>query len=301
MKSKVGALVGTAVCVSGFLGCGGGPPKGPAAERGSAVLLTRLGDPDAKVREETAAAMERDAYLFEEEAQALGRALQDENPRVRQRAVVVFANVTVQMQMAMYAMPKARQQELGLLMMEAASQAVLRLKASGKDVSKAPGGMASNETAAIAACKTLAEAEEIYRRMDWDGDGVLEYAQSIRGRHSLYEPSEGKADLHLVEAAFAQAEGSVGSARPKAGYVFKILKGQGPAAPGGRKSYLVNGNMTQGYALVASPSVWDETGRNTFLMGQAGTVYQKDLGPSTAKSDNGLGEYDPDPTWVVSE
>ncbi|MCK6473878.1 MAG: DUF2950 family protein [Planctomycetes bacterium] len=167
--------------------------------------------------------------------------------------------------------------------------------------------MVANESAAIAACKTFAEAEDIYRRTDWDGDGVLEYAQSIKGDNSLYEKNAGKGDLTLVDSAFANAEGDPGQTPPKAGYVFKVLKGQGPKAPGGRKSYVVAGHgasansMTLGYALVACPADYDGSGRNTFIINNTGTVYQKDLGPETPDIVKAMTEYDPDETWVVAE
>jgi len=70
------------------------------------------------------------------------------------------------------------------------------------------GGQEANEQAAIAACKTFASAQDVYRRTDWDADGVLEYAQAIRGAFSLYERTEGAEDLALVDAAFANAEGT---------------------------------------------------------------------------------------------
>lgn len=158
----------------------------------------------------------------------------------------------------------------------------------------------SVENAAIAACKTYAEAQDIYRRTDWDSDGVLEYAQTISGNNSLYEKHAGSGDLTLVDAAFAFAEGPAGVAQTKAGYVFKVLKAQGANAPDGARSYLVNGNMTGGYALVCSPADY-QPGRNTFLINQSGTVHQKDLGPDTASIVNEMSEYNLDTGWVVSE
>ena len=161
--------------------------------------------------------------------------------------------------------------------------------------------MAANEAAAFAACRTYCEAQDIYRRTDWDGDGILEYAQALKGNHSLYEKTAGAGDLTLVDAAFARAEGEPGVVPPKAGYVFKVLTGQGPKAPGGRKSYVINGNMTLGYALVASPASWDGTARHTFIINNTGTAYQKDLGAETAKMVKEMTEYNPDETWVVTE
>jgi hypothetical protein len=165
--------------------------------------------------------------------------------------------------------------------------------------------MAANETAAMAACKCYAEAQEIYRRTDWNGDGVLEYAQSIRGDCSLYEKKAGAGDISLVDTAFARAEGNPGEATPKAGYCFKVLKGQGPGAPGGKKSYVGDGkHMTLGYALVAYPATHDNSGRNTFLINNTGTVYQCDLGAETHAIVKQMTEYDPkaaDMIWTPSE
>ena len=114
--------------------------------------------------------------------------------------------------------------------------------------------MAANESAAIAACKTFAEAQDIYRRTDYDKDGVLEYSTSISGANSLYEQAVNTGDLTLVDQAFATAEGGpVGATpaavAPKAGYVFQANTGQSTNAPGGAKTYVVQGNMTIGYAF----------------------------------------------------
>ncbi|MCK6470161.1 MAG: DUF2950 domain-containing protein [Planctomycetes bacterium] len=160
----------------------------------------------------------------------------------------------------------------------------------------------SNYSAAIAACKTYAEAQEIYRSYDWDSDGVLEYAASITGDNSLFEKHAGSGDLVLVDAAFANSEGDPGTAQPKAGYVFKVLAGQGPHAPSGAFSYLdANGNMTKGYALMATPAKYNGTGRNSFLINNRGTVYYKDLGPETTKVYLATDAYDPDDGWLVAE
>lgn len=161
--------------------------------------------------------------------------------------------------------------------------------------------MAANESAAIAGCKMYAEAQDIYRRTDYDQDGVLEYAQTVTGKHSLYEIEAGQGDLTLVDYAFAQASTDAGPAAPKAGYYFKVLKGQGPQAPGGQRPYIVNGNMTIGYALVAWPATWDNSGRNTFLINNTGIVYQKDWGAQTDEICRAMTEYNPDKTWVVAE
>jgi prepilin-type N-terminal cleavage/methylation domain-containing protein len=172
--------------------------------------------------------------------------------------------------------------------------------------------MAANESAAIAACKTFAEAEDIYRRTDWNRDGVLEYSTVITGDYSLFETSVGSGDIQLVDQAFAngacQTTTVTDCTAPKAGYSFWVLTGQGATAPGGAKLYLVTGadgvaRMTIGYALSASPFSYDGTGRNSFQINNTGTVYQKDR--LTGVSDFHLTVYEPTPppadNWTPAE
>ena len=102
--------------------------------------------------------------------------------------------------------------------------------------------------------------------------------------------------------AQARTEGySAGQARPRGtpwrpyhGYYFKILKRQGPHAPGGSFSYVLNGNMVAGYALFAYPDKWGSSGIMTFIVNQQGRVYEKNLGPRTGQIAAGIVEYDPD-------
>ncbi len=88
---------------------------------------------------------------------------------------------------------------------------------------------------------------------------------------------------------------------PYYGYFFKILTAQGPNAPGGKYSYIINGNMIAGYALVAYPSKWSVTGVMTFIINQQGRVYEKNLGPDTAKLAAAMTVYNPDLTWKLVE
>ena len=87
---------------------------------------------------------------------------------------------------------------------------------------------------------------------------------------------------------------------PYHGYYFKILKCQGRHAPGGKYNYVINGNMIAGFALVAWPAEYGNSGIMTFIVNQQGLVYQKDLGPKTAKKASAIKEYDPDSTWQLS-
>ena len=174
--------------------------------------------------------------------------------------------------------------------------------------------MAANETAAVAACKAFATAESIYRRTDYNQDGVLEYAQMISGNNSLLENVAGSGNLALVDQAFGNAEGFPQGAiapiaiNPKAGYVFCIMYYTGPSAPGGIRSYMddgsnplplfpTGGHMTLGFALNAVPNQYDGTGRNCFMISNEGVIYQQDNGNNAPQS-----FFDPaTPGWVVAE
>jgi hypothetical protein len=86
---------------------------------------------------------------------------------------------------------------------------------------------------------------------------------------------------------------------PFHGYYFRILKAQGPHAPGGKYNYIINGNMIAGYALIAYPDKWGSSGVMTFIVNQQGRVYQKNLGPNTGKLAPAITQYDPDPNWKL--
>jgi hypothetical protein len=181
-----------------------------------------------------------------------------------------------------------------------------------------------NELSAIATCRAYAVAQwEYFTEADWDHDGVAEYAHSListPGTHDglYWETSEVEKPSPLGKLiAAAQAEGygprasKTGAAgkgdadkeapqidhAPYHGYYFKILTRQGPHAPGGKYSYIINGNMIAGYALVAYPDKWGNSGVMTFIINQQGRVYQKNLGPNTARLASAMTEYDPDSTW----
>jgi len=145
--------------------------------------------------------------------------------------------------------------------------------------------MAANETAAVAACKAFADAEEIYRRTDYNHDGVLEYATALRGVNSLLESGSGVADLALIDKEFGYAEGDPAGANagtPKAGYVFKVLTEQGSGATGGAIRYITSSggtsHMLLGFGLSAVAGSYAGTGHDSFLINHNGVVFQKDRG-----------------------
>jgi hypothetical protein len=170
-----------------------------------------------------------------------------------------------------------------------------------------------NELATLQVVRSYVEAQREYAGKDRDGDDVLEYAQKFRStpgtKDGLYWPQDLDGELSPLGplAAEAQASGYGGKSReeggapePFHGYFFKVLTRQGKAAPGGSYNYIINGNMIGGFALVAWPAEYGETGIMTFIVNQQGRVYQKDLGPNTARAVKKMSEYDPDSTWKLS-
>jgi prepilin-type N-terminal cleavage/methylation domain-containing protein len=157
--------------------------------------------------------------------------------------------------------------------------------------------MAANEAAAAAACKAFSEAEEIYRRTDYDRDGILEYAQRLSGNNSLLEITAGAGDLGMIDKVFGAAEGNPGAVTSKAGYVFRVLTRQGVNAIGGARNYISpSGNMVYGYGISAVPDAWDGTGRNAYITNNNGTIYCRDFGNSTHQM-----IFNPDTNWAVVE
>ena len=161
-----------------------------------------------------------------------------------------------------------------------------------------------DELAVIELLGALTEAQKEYASLDRHGDGVKEYAQKILstpGRHDgLYWAPD--------KAGPSPMEGFVASVRDYCkgkpanstwmGYRVKFLTGQGPHVPGGQYSYIVNGHMLLGYAVLAYPADYGRSGIMTFMMNQHGKVLEKDLGPNTVKLAEPMKLYDPDKSWT---
>ncbi len=161
----------------------------------------------------------------------------------------------------------------------------------------------SNELDAIEVCRGYVEAQNDYAEKDRTESGVRHYAQKIVSspgkQDGLYWTSAGGEDESPIGAIVARAfaEGYTKKQDPYHGYYFRILTAQGPHAPGGAMSYLHNGLMTSGFALIAWPSDYRSTGVMTFLVDKTGIIYQKDLGPRTSEIAGAYTAYDPDGTW----
>jgi len=158
--------------------------------------------------------------------------------------------------------------------------------------------------------RAYVDAQREYASRDRNGSQVLQYAQKFAStsgkKDGLYWPEELDGEVSPLGplVAEAQEEGYSKKDRvgpvPYHGYFFKILTRQGSRAPGGRYNYIINGNMIAGFALVAWPAQYGESGIMTFIVNQQGRVYQKDLGPKTGKLAADMKEYNPDPTWRLS-
>jgi hypothetical protein len=158
-----------------------------------------------------------------------------------------------------------------------------------------------NELAVIRACRTYVFAQRLYARHGHDGKPAGLYAATFRSdagkQNGLYWPAVRGERRSPLGDLVAQAAGDGAKPSPFHGYYFRILKAQGPDAPGGAKDYIVKGEMSGGFALVAWPAIYDGSGVMTFMVNQDGTVREKDLGPDTVKAASAIAIYNPDATW----
>jgi hypothetical protein len=166
----------------------------------------------------------------------------------------------------------------------------------------------ANELNAIEICRGFDEAQHEYAAEKHDGSKVNQYAQrviSTPGKHDglAWQNQDGSWEGPVGEdVAKALQEGySAQGGKPYHGYYFKVLKGQGPAAPLGEMDFVVGDAMIGGFALAAAPAEYRVTGVMTFIVGPDGVVYEKDLGPDTLKTFQSMDKYNPDKTWKVTE
>jgi len=165
-----------------------------------------------------------------------------------------------------------------------------------------------NELAAIETVRAYISAQRRYAAQGHDGKAAGLYAMrllsDIGKENGLYWPAaKGQKPSplgDLVGQAAVEGRPVAGGVRqpaPLHGYYFKILTAQGAAAAGGAKNYVVNGEMSGGYALVAWPAQYDVTGVMTFVTNQDGAVFEKDLGPKTDAAAPAMATFNPDKSW----
>jgi hypothetical protein len=164
-----------------------------------------------------------------------------------------------------------------------------------------------NEMSAIRVCLELVAAEKEYHSSQHDV-----YAQKVfsdEGQHNglYWKAADGESQSPigpLVARAVVDgyaAKSEEGSRTPYRGYYFRVLTRQGKNGPGGAKSYVVDGKMTAGFALVAFPAEYRSSGVMTFIVGEDGVVYQKDLGKKTDVAAKAMNEYNPNSSWQKAE
>ena len=164
-----------------------------------------------------------------------------------------------------------------------------------------------NELNAIQVCHELVDAQKEYNGQVRDGDSVNQYAQKFlsdpdkhNGLYWTATSGETQSPIGPLVAS-AEAEGYTRNEnhqpQPFQGYYFRVLKAQGPNAPGGTRSYIVDGKMTRGFAFIVYPAEYRSAGVMTFIVNQDGIVYEKDLGVKTAEIAKALTRYDRDATW----
>lgn len=160
----------------------------------------------------------------------------------------------------------------------------------------------SNEIAAIKAMLAYGDAQMEYAEKDRVGDGVLQYAQRLQStpgtKDGLYWPTNADEPRSPIGEYFAESKSLDGlDERGFHGYLFRVLTAQGASAPGGALNYVANGRMIGGYALLAWPVTYGQSGVMTFIVNQAGQVYQKNLGPATEQLAKQITSFNPDGSW----
>jgi len=161
----------------------------------------------------------------------------------------------------------------------------------------------SNELDAIDICSGYVEAQHEYALQKREGYDANQYAQRIvstPGKQDglAWQNADGSWAGPIGEKiARAIEQGYSGNAEPYHGYFFKILRGQGPAAPLGEMDFVVKGVMIGGFALVAAPAEYDVTGVKSFIVSHDGVVYEKDLGSATLNEFIKMERFNPDPSW----
>jgi len=165
-----------------------------------------------------------------------------------------------------------------------------------------------NELSTVQTLLAVVDAQREYAMKDHDSDNILEYAEKFRSdpgkKNGLYwKTKEGEEQSPLGElVAGARTEGYSGAGskdkpRPFHGYYFRMLKKQGKHASGGAFDYTVKGNLIGGFAVVAYPGTYGNSGVMTFIVNHDGVVYEKDLGPDTEKIAKKMKAFDPDSGW----
>jgi len=166
-----------------------------------------------------------------------------------------------------------------------------------------------DELHAIGVCRAYVTAQRQYASANAVAGGAVIFAQKFKStpgkKDGLYWPAVGTEPASPFGPLVAEAHAAGYTRHPGAGphpfhgYYFRILTRQGAAAPGGKMDYLSHGNLTGGFALVAYPVQWDQSGIMTFVVNQEGKVFQRNLGEKTSRQAGAMKEFNPDSTWTL--
>ncbi|WP_375738824.1 DUF2950 domain-containing protein [Pseudomonas boanensis] len=154
-----------------------------------------------------------------------------------------------------------------------------------------------NEIGSMQALLAYHDAQMDYADIDRDGDGVLEYAQKIISTDGQYDGLYWDEKPGIEESPLGPLFGDTERGDDWQGYHYRILTAQGPSAPGGAYDYKIGENMTRGFAMIAWPAKYGDSGVMSFMISHDGQVFEKDLGPDGEKLAKALPRFDPDSSW----
>jgi hypothetical protein len=154
-----------------------------------------------------------------------------------------------------------------------------------------------NELAAIQAAEAYHDAQMDYAEVDRNGDGILEYAQKFISSDGQFDGLYWPEEEGVEESPLGPLFGDEKRGDDWHGYHFRILAAQGPSAPGGAYDYKLGNAMSRGFALVAWPARYGDSGVMSFMISHEGLIFQKDLGPDSEKAALSMTRFDPDSSW----
>lgn len=158
-----------------------------------------------------------------------------------------------------------------------------------------------NELATVQAALAYHDAQMDYAEVDRDGDGVLEYAQQFISSDGQYDGLYWAEEPGIEESPLGPLFGDELPDGEWHGYHYRILSAQGASAPGGAYDYRLGDNMSRGFALIAWPAAYGDSGVMSFMISHDGQVFEKDLGPDSAKLATAMSSFDPDSSWSEVE
>jgi len=231
------------------------------------------------------------------EAQVLAKKLHSPDKEIRRHAIEQAANLGAQARPAGDALLDVILEDNNDDISSKAkgvAEVVLDLKSSDLDTMLAQRSQL-NEAYAKVACNKIFSAQISF----WNTDAAQEFAQSLNGDTGLFSESTTRKRPNFIPRVLAQAEGEPKQGLVFRGYRFKLLKEQGDRAPGGAKSYVADGKLVYGYALIAYPCVYRRSGTSTYILDYSGKIRYKDLGSETDSIVKSMTKFNPDFTWDV--